>query len=888
MNLEGLTENESSSLETDNTTLINIIKSTGDDEALKLLNSGRTFSQEELDMALISACHCGYKFLVCELVRFGADVETKDGNGNTPLLICAENGFTNMARFFIRRQVEINVANYCGNTALMLAIGRSGSVEIVKLLLAQTGINVNHQNREGYTALMKAIEAMNVDVIKLLLDSQKNKAEVLDGIKNCRNETSQEIAEKFGIGKVVQLLSTPHCEPILEAGESCDVDSFNILIDCQCYDPSTKCRVINNAFNKMFTNHERSKETFNDNEHKIIQRLLECGATVNDHYYRLDPILIATKVGSYGVLQLLLENDANFGSSSRRRRESLFEVAAENGRIDLIQLLLDYSSVSELGYSHIKCALKNGHTDCARFLLRQGVNIDIKTALRSAVSSELPELVKFLIENLQAEVRQFALTTDMNNLLISASRNGNLEIIGLLLDAGANVNCVADNKTPLMEAKNAEVIYFLVQRGAVVNKYSRAKGGYSSPLTYILNIDYSYYESTSKETVVEAFLKCGAFVDGKSGGGRTPLMIALSKNRSRRIVQMLLDHGAQSNVRDSKGNTPLLLAARANNTDNIVCLLEFFKYSKESLNAQSYDGSTALMVASKNCNPEVVKHLVSHGADVNITDVSGNTALLHAADNVGDKNVEVLTTLISAGSDINFQNKAGFSPLMLAAENRKPNVVKLLINFGSDVNSVSKTARNITALSVLSNKSYLGQETLDCMAYLLDQDARASYVSPDIVHKLILHSKIELIPKLIQCGVIPFEASCSNVVHYSMHTFLPDIKSFVSPLYVALMTENVTLARYFVANLFMTKSDTSTLVSSHFLRNYLEMKGFTESLDFLDEMSAQPMSLFTLAFVAVQTAVGSAPGHEERVNMLPLPRAIKDRLLFKHEHVKLV
>ncbi|CAG5123491.1 unnamed protein product [Candidula unifasciata] len=878
------TERESSTIKTDDIALINCIESTGDNEVLKLLSHRQTFSQDDLDTSLMSACHHGYKFLVYELVRLGADVMTRDRNGNTPLLICAEKGFTNMAKFFIRGQAEINATNNRGDSALILATGRLGSVGMVKLLLAQAGIDVNHQNKEGYTALMKAVEAMDVDVIKLLLDSQKNA--VYGKMKNCRSETVQDIANRLGLGKVVKLLAEYGHEPVMEAVRLCDVDSFSILINCQFYDSPELRMTVNDTFQEIFKKHKFGNESFSVSEEKIIQRLLELGAKVSDRYYSLDPVLVAARTGSYKVLQLLLEHVATVNQPVfKTKHEDLFRVAAENGRTDLIQLLLKYSDVSKLHYSHLVCALTNGHTDCARFLLRQGVKVDMKTALNSAIVSQHPVNVKFLIENFQAEVKQFSQTKDMDNLLVSASKYGNLEIIGMLLDAGANINCLSDDKkTPLMESKNAEVIYYLVKRGAIVNRYSSAKRDFSSPLTYILSQNSGYCGSDTKETIVEALLKSGARVNGKSCGGRTPLMIAISKRESRNIVQMLLNYGADYNVRDIKGNTIPLLAVQANKLENIICLLQFSKYSKDILNTQNYDGLTAVIVASKNCNLEAVKCLVDHGADVNIQDMSGNTALLHALTNVGDEDGQILTTLISAGSNVNHQNSAGVSPLMSAVEKCKPNVVKLLINLGADVNSVSKkTLRHRTAISFLPNTSYLSKMTLDCMN-LLDQGARASYLSPSILHKLILQDSIHFIPQLIQCGLGPSEVPSSDITCYSVVAYNPDIMPLVSPLCLALMTRKVSLARYFIANLFMTKSDTCILASSQALRQHLWN---TECLSLLDGLSAQPMSLFTLVFVSVQTAVGSGPGREGRISMLPLPQLMKDRLLFKKEAVPL-
>jgi hypothetical protein len=53
---------------------------------------------------------------------------------------------------------------------------------------------------------------------------------------------------------------------------------------------------------------------------------------------------------------------------------------------------------------------------------------------------------------------------DLNRKLISAVKDGNLDDIGSLLDAGADVNHEESRKTPLGESKNGDVTRFLISR----------------------------------------------------------------------------------------------------------------------------------------------------------------------------------------------------------------------------------------------------------------------------------------------------------------------------------------------------------------------------------------------------------------------------------------
>ncbi|BFZ23411.1 hypothetical protein BsWGS_26450 [Bradybaena similaris] len=885
---------ESMDVKTDNKTLFSITESTGDVEALKLLNSGRTFSQDELDMALLSACHCGYKFLVHQLVHFGADVQAKDRNGNTPLLICAENGFTSIEKFLITRKVDINAANYFGDTALLLAIRPAGSTEMVKLLLAQTGINVNHQNKSGYTALMKAIEVMDIDVIKLLLDSQENTAEVLYEIKNRRNETAHEMADKLGIGTVVKWLpkqGTKVCNPFLAAVLACDVGSFNILMDCQFYESLNRKNFIQDCFREVFAAHGKSGKDFSKDEEKIIQRLLECGADVHE-FSDSNPVLVATKVGSNNVLQMLLKHAVRLDELSRWvlkhdsknshwRQKGLLVISAEHGHAEIVKMLLEHNpklAAQDCATPALMNAVKNGHTECIQLLTKYGASLDIKSTFKSAINDNDSVVLKYVVGNLGTEVKRLISPEEMSNFTVSAAREGHVNIIGVLLDAGADVNAVnSENKTPLMESKNADVVNFLVQRGAVVNKKRKGNSPLHSPVTYILSRYYFQPGSADKEKIIEALLQHRASVNGRSCGGRTPLMIAVSNIASRSILQMLLDHGANVTAKDSKGNTVLHIAAEKDSTENMESLLQKTK-AKKMINVQNKEGLTALMISTNKCGHKTMKVLIDHGADVNIKDFSGNTALLLAVSKQIQK-PEILTALIEAGSDINVQNTSGYTPLMLAAQASLKDAVMLLVDSGANINAVSDKVKNATAFTLmLDNISFKS----DCVRYLLDHGAKSSYLKPDVLLRLIQQNDTQFISKLIQSGLVPTEIATSNIQFSSIPV---SVTETVSPLCMALMTGNVRLARYFIGNLFVTKSDVFTLFHSQDVRHHLIRNNYPKCVEFLDELSAQPMSLFSLAFLVVQSAVGTGPGREERISVLPLSQVVKDRLLFKVETV---
>ena len=129
-------------------------------------------------------------------------------------------------------------------------------------------------------------------------------------------------------------------------------------------------------------------------------------------------------------------------------------------------------------------------------------------------------------------------------------RENYARIIGLLLEAGANINAQdVYGRTALMMVSgetlrsSASAVKFLLEQGADVNLKSRS--GDSALGCAALNGDVA---------VVRLLLKAGAQVNTRDEEGRTPLMWA-SRDANIEVMQMLLDAGADARLEDKEGNT---------------------------------------------------------------------------------------------------------------------------------------------------------------------------------------------------------------------------------------------------------------------------------------------------------------------------------------------
>jgi uncharacterized protein len=97
----------------------------------------------------------------------------------------------------------------------------------------------------------------------------------------------------------------------------------------------------------------------------------------------------------------------------------------------------------------------------------------------------------------------------------------------------------------------------------------------------------------------------------------------------------------------------------------------------------THGDETLVVDAAKKGEVEVVRSLISTGADVNLPAKDGTTALAHAAH---QNNIEITEVLLSAKADVNTANAYGVTPIYLAAANADAPLIEMLLNAGADPN----------------------------------------------------------------------------------------------------------------------------------------------------------------------------------------------------------
>jgi ankyrin repeat protein len=134
-----------------------------------LLTKGADVDAKDNDgqTALLLASYKGNLQLVQLLLANGADVNTKANEGMTALMGASLAGSLQVVRELLARKAEVNAKMDSGKTALSLA-ANEGHIEVVKVLL-DNGVDVNAKWNDGETALISFSISGHLDLVQSLL-----------------------------------------------------------------------------------------------------------------------------------------------------------------------------------------------------------------------------------------------------------------------------------------------------------------------------------------------------------------------------------------------------------------------------------------------------------------------------------------------------------------------------------------------------------------------------------------------------------------------------------------------------------------------------------------------------------------------------------------------
>ncbi|XP_028809298.1 uncharacterized protein LOC114763708 [Denticeps clupeoides] len=163
------------------------------------------------------------------------------------------------------------------------------------------------------------------------------------------------------------------------------------------------------------------------------------------------------------------------------------------------------------------------------------------------------------------------------------------------------------------------------------------------------------------------------------------------------------------NRRTNRNQTPIILAVARKH----LSIVKYLLMKGADPNISNNVGETALYKACEKSAEEVVEVLLSCGANVSRSSIQGVTPLHEAVKN---HNVAISKLLIQAGAKIFAETIYGIEPIFMAAQSGGTEVLKILIKVGANINSqandgatalyeASKNGHEEVVALLLSNKA---------------------------------------------------------------------------------------------------------------------------------------------------------------------------------------
>lgn len=603
----------------------------------------------------------------------------------------AQRGNLNIVDIFLKSGAKADVLDDTGATPLLFA-ARSGYKDIVQILL-DAGSDINATDKSGRTALHISAEYGHDSLVRMLL---KRNAKI--GAVDSESSTPLHLATKAAQLNVIDTLISKGA-----ATGAKDISSSTPLHIAAEQGLVDILALLRNQMDETTIDGKTALHLAVEKGHCLTVNELLCqGARLEAGSKSAagTPLHLASLKGFSHIIDILLDHRANTNAKTAKERTPL-HLAAENGHERVIEQLLTAGgkpTVKDwMGETPLHLAASGGH--CGT----------IEKLIKSA---------KPLVHMADNYGR---------TPLHSAAHRGILESVKILIVAGAVIDAVADQGSPLHVAiKNAniEASEFLVEQGAsteISDQFGRrplhvaAETGYAAIVRSL--VEHAEVDSADNHDVTPLMLATGqgsrevaqdlldhgADVMASSSHG-TPLHFA-AKNGHSGIVHLLLErshvpHKFSVRARDSNGRIPLHLAAQNGHTETIMELL-YAKGHRQIRMVDIYD-RTPLHYAIENDHVEVVRQLLDRGADVTCAD-SGGLTPLHLAAGAGNMEIAYMI-LLEKDVDQYTKDNSGYTPLHRATEAGHIEMVRLLCDKGADIHPVTNDRYSLLHLAAMGGE----------------------------------------------------------------------------------------------------------------------------------------------------------------------------------------
>ena len=353
------------------------------------------------------------------------------------------------------------------------------------------------------------------------------------------------------------------------------------------------------------------------------------------------------------------------------------------------------------------------------------------------------------VHNLLKAGTSFApLTTWSDPALVQAVRYGAFDIAVSLIEFGADVNeSNLQGTSPLMYAvrlKNTDFVRLLLSKGAQVNHSNR-----SDETALMLAVSKGALE------IAKTLIQAGASLEHRDAAGRNLLMRALWDDTPATrlaMLRLLLQHKVDVNGLSDSNSSPLMVAAQNQLSEEVELLLA----AGADPNVANTYGYTALSQAVSRDDKRSVQNIIRAGANVNARDVVGRTAFMNA---VHQGHMSVIDTLLNSNIDLDVQDKKGHTAFSLVTYMDSIELVdKLLPYAGLPLPEVPYARPHDAARQTQLILGAAAGQSFEAMRFLLDNGVHPDMANLSGVTALMLvvyRKNAKLMDLLLRYGANP-------------------------------------------------------------------------------------------------------------------------------------
>ncbi|XP_041895624.1 ankyrin repeat and death domain-containing protein 1A isoform X2 [Corvus kubaryi] len=346
-------------------------------------------------------------------------------------------------------------------------------------------------------------------------------------------------------------------------------------------------------------------------------------------------------------------------------------------------------------------AAKRNDTARMEELIKRGVDIKAKnntdrTALHWAAGAGNVDAVRLLLDHDvpvddEDSVQRRPLHFGMNALLLSAWF-GHLQVLHILISAGAKISCVNRHGMNLLHCAaqrgHIQVMEFIIQDLEDVCLDETDK---MDRTAFHLAAEYGQLE------VVEFLIQLGCSHSAKDKEENTALHLA-AKNGHFFVLEKIIDVGVDLDEKNLEGLTALHLTAEGGHSHCVKLLVE----AGADVNAQTQKKMSCLHYAALHGYEEIARLLLDAGIHVDALNHQ-NASATHIA--VLQNFPAMLKLFISAECDLDIPDNRQQTSLHIAAEHGRQDIAEMILIAGVNLKLTDKQGK--TSLDVAARGNHI-------------------------------------------------------------------------------------------------------------------------------------------------------------------------------------